>query len=113
MSINQHDLVAGPNAKRLRAFAPHGHLKKTMSFLGTLRCDQLTGPCVSGRPINGECIQANIEQRLVPMDECSNYIDNAGYASVKNKALLMALCRPENEACAIALQEVFAVHQAG
>ena len=30
-----------PKGKRLRAFAPHGHWR-TLTFLGALRCDQLT-----------------------------------------------------------------------
>ena len=33
----------GPKGDRLRGFAPHGHWQ-TPTFLGALRCDQLTAP---------------------------------------------------------------------
>ena len=55
----------GPKGKRLRGFAPHGHWR-TLTFLGALRCDQLTAPCVFDGPINGECFRAYVEQQLVP-----------------------------------------------
>src|SRR5471030_2517368 len=55
----------GLKAKRLRGFAPHGHWR-TMTFLGALRCDQLTAPCVFDGPINGQCFRAYVEQQLVP-----------------------------------------------
>ncbi|WP_183844547.1 transposase [Rhizobium etli] len=35
----------GPKGKRLRSFAPHEHWR-TLTFLGALRCDRLTAPCV-------------------------------------------------------------------
>ena len=38
-----------------------------MTFLGALRCDQLTAPCVFDGPINGECFRAYVEQQLVPV----------------------------------------------
>ena len=56
----------GPKGKRLRGFAPHGHWR-TLTFLGALRCDRLTAPCVFDGPINGECFRAYVEQQLVPM----------------------------------------------
>ena len=66
-----HDLH-GPAARmgRTRApgfgsFAPHGHWR-TMTFLGALRCDRLTAPCVFDGPIDGECFRAYVEQELVP-----------------------------------------------
>jgi hypothetical protein len=43
----------GPKGKRLRAFAPHGHWR-TLTFLGALRCDGLTAPCVFDGPINAQ-----------------------------------------------------------
>lgn len=55
----------GPKGRRLRAFAPHGHWR-TLTFLGALRCDQLTAPCVFDGPINGQCFRAYVEQQLVP-----------------------------------------------
>ena len=51
--------------KRLRAFAPHGHWR-TLTFLGALRCDRLTAPCVFDGPINGVCFRAYVEQLLLP-----------------------------------------------
>ncbi|WEX77242.1 IS630 family transposase [Sinorhizobium numidicum] len=55
----------GPKGKRLRAFAPHGHWR-TLTFLGALRSDRLTAPCVFDGPINGQCFRAYVEQQLVP-----------------------------------------------
>ena len=55
----------GPKGKRLRGFAPHDHWR-TMTFVGALRCDQLTAPCVFDGPINGSCFRAYVEQQLVP-----------------------------------------------
>src|SRR3546814_9853629 len=39
---------------------------RTMTFLGALRCDRLTAPCVFDGPINGECFLAYVRQQLVP-----------------------------------------------
>jgi putative transposase len=55
----------GTKGKRLRGFAPHGHWR-TLTFLGALRCDQLTAPCVFDGPINGEGFRAYVEQQLAP-----------------------------------------------
>ena len=52
----------GAKGERLRGFAPHGHWR-TMTFLGALRCDRLTAPCVFDGPINGECFRAYVEQQ--------------------------------------------------
>jgi putative transposase len=51
---------------RAPGFAPHGHWR-TLTFVGALRCDQLTAPCVFDGPINGECFRAYVEQQLVPL----------------------------------------------
>jgi DDE superfamily endonuclease len=51
----------GPKGHRLRGHAPHGHWR-TLTFLGALRCDQLTAPCVFDGPINGECFRAYVKQ---------------------------------------------------
>ena len=48
------------------ASRPHGHWR-TLTFLGALRCNQLTAPCVFDGPINGECFRAYVEQQLVPV----------------------------------------------
>ncbi len=55
----------GPKGQRLRAFAPHGHWR-TLTFLGALRYDRLTAPCVFDGPINGQSFRAYVEQQLVP-----------------------------------------------
>ncbi|MFV0279300.1 MAG: IS630 family transposase [Rhodoblastus sp.] len=39
---------------------------RTLTFLGALRCDRLTAPCVFDGPINGECFRAYVEQQLAP-----------------------------------------------
>ena len=54
----------GPKGERLRGFTPHGHWR-TLTFLGALRCDQLTAPCVFDGPIDGECFRAYVDQQLV------------------------------------------------
>ena len=55
----------GSKGDRLRGFTPHGHWQ-TLTFLGALRCDRLTAPCVFDGPINGECFRAYVEQFLAP-----------------------------------------------
>lgn len=55
----------GPKGERVRGFAPQGRWR-TLTFLGALRCDQLTAPCVFDGPINGACFRAYVEQVLVP-----------------------------------------------
>jgi hypothetical protein len=69
----------GPKGKRLRSFAPHGHWR-TLTFLGALRCDRLTAPCVFDGPINGECFRAYVEQQLVPVLKPGDIVvmDNLG-----------------------------------
>ena len=56
----------GPRGKRLPGFAPHGHWR-TLTFLGALRHDRLTAPCVFDGPINGQGFRAYVEQILVPV----------------------------------------------
>ena len=69
----------GPKGARLRGFAPHSHWR-TLTFLGALRCDQLTAPCVFDGPINGECFRAYVEQQLVPVLKQGDIVimDNLG-----------------------------------
>jgi transposase len=69
----------GPKGKRLRGFAPHGHWR-TLTFLGALRLNRLTAPCVFDGPINGECFRAYVEQQLVPVLEPGDIVvmDNLG-----------------------------------
>jgi len=69
----------GPKGDRVRAFVPQGHWR-TLTFLGALRCDQLTAPCVFDGPINGECFRAYVEQQLVPILKPGDIVvlDNLG-----------------------------------
>ena len=68
-----------PRSERLRAFAPHGHWR-TLTFLGALRCDRLTAPCVFDGPINGECFRAYVAQQLLPVLKSGDIVimDNLG-----------------------------------
>jgi transposase len=69
----------GPKGERVRGFAPHGHWR-TLTFLGALRCDGLTAPCVFEGPINGECFRAYVEQQLIPVLKPGDIVimDNLG-----------------------------------
>jgi transposase len=69
----------GPRGQRLRGFAPHGHWR-TLTFLGALRCDRLTAPCVFDGPINGKCFRAYVQQQLVPVLKPGDIVamDNLG-----------------------------------
>jgi transposase len=55
----------GTRGERIRGFAPHGRWR-TLTFLGALRCDSFTAPCLFDGPINGECFRAYVEQILLP-----------------------------------------------
>jgi transposase len=76
----------GLKGERLRGYAPYGHWR-TQTFLGALRCDRLTAPCVFDGPINGECFRAYVEQQLVPTLKPGDIVvlDNLG--SHKSAAL--------------------------
>ena len=69
----------GPKGDRLRSFVPQGHWR-TLTFLGALRCDGLTAPCVFDGPINGECFRAYVAQQLVPVLKPGDIVimDNLG-----------------------------------
>ncbi|WP_157100640.1 IS630 family transposase [Rhodoplanes sp. Z2-YC6860] len=69
----------GRKGDRLRAYAPHGHWR-TLTFLGALRHDGLTAPCVFDGPINGECFRAYVQQQLVPALKAGDIVvmDNLG-----------------------------------
>ena len=76
----------GPKGARVRGFAPHGHWR-TMTFLGALRCDQLTAPCVFDGPINGEKFRAYVEQQLVPILKHGDIVIMDNLGSHKSRAL--------------------------
>lgn len=69
----------GQKGKRLKGLAPHGHWR-TLTFLGALRADRLTAPCVFDGPINGRTFRAYVEQQLVPTLEPGDIVimDNLG-----------------------------------
>jgi transposase len=76
----------GPKGERVRGFAPHGHWR-TLTFLGALRCDRLTAPCVFDGPIDGECFRAYVEQQLVPELRPGDIVIMDNLASHKSAAL--------------------------
>tara|TARA_R110000823_G_C15844755_1_gene491556 strand:+ start:594 stop:1073 length:480 start_codon:yes stop_codon:yes gene_type:complete len=76
----------GPKGQRLRGFAPHGHWR-TLTFLGALRCDRLTAPCVFDGPINGECFRAWVEQQLVPVLKSGDIVVMDNLGSHKSQAV--------------------------
>ena len=80
----------GPKGKRLRGLAPQGRWR-TLTFLGALRCDRLTAPCVFDGPINGECFRAYVDQQLLPTLKPGDIVvlDNLG--SHKSKAVRQAI----------------------
>lgn len=69
----------GGKGQRVRGFTPHGHWR-TLTFLGALRYDQFTAPCVFDGPINGLCFRAYVEQLLVPVLKPGDIVimDNLG-----------------------------------
>lgn len=54
-----------PRGQRLVSTVPHGHWNTT-TFIGALRQDGITAPCVFDGPINGEAFRAYVQQCLVP-----------------------------------------------
>ena len=82
----------GPKGKRLRAFAPHGHWR-TMTFIGALRLDQLTAPCVFDGPINGEGFRAYTHQLLAPILRPGDIVVMDNLGSHKSNAVRQAIKR--------------------
>jgi transposase len=76
----------GPKGKRLRAYAPHGHWR-TLTFLGALRYDRLSAPCVFDGPINGQSFRAYVEQLLVPTLKPGDIVIMDNLASHKSAAI--------------------------
>jgi transposase len=54
-----------PRGQRLVSAVPHGHWNTT-TFIGALRQDGITAPCIFDGPINGEAFRAYVQQCLVP-----------------------------------------------
>ena len=80
----------GPKGKRLRGFTPHGRWR-TLTFLGALRCDRLTAPCVFDGPINGLCFRAYVEQVLLPTLQPGDIVVMDNLGSHKSKAVRQAI----------------------
>ena len=80
----------GPKGERLRGFAPQGRWR-TLTFLGALRCDHLTAPCVFDGPINGECFRAYVEQQLLPVLKAGDIVIMDNLGSHKAAALRRAI----------------------
>lgn len=75
----------GRKGARLIGHAPHGKWR-TLTFVGALRHDRLTAPCVFDGPINGVSFRAYVDQILVPTLSPGDIVilDNLG--SHKSKA---------------------------
>jgi transposase len=76
----------GRKGDRIRAFTPQGRWR-TLTFLGALRCDRLTAPCVFDGPINGECFRAYVAQQLVPALKQGDIVIMDNLGSHKSAAL--------------------------
>ena len=79
-----------PKGKRLRGVAPHGSWR-TLTFLGALRCDGLTAPCVFDGPINGLCFRAYVDQILLPTLKPGDIVIADNLGSHKSKAVRQAI----------------------
>ena len=79
-----------PKGKRLRGVAPHGSWR-TLIFLGALRCDGLTAPCVFDGPINGLCFRAYVDQILLPTLKPGDIVIADNLGSHKSKAVRQAI----------------------
>lgn len=76
--------------QRLQGRAPHGHWK-TLTFVGALRCDQVTAPCVFNGPINGECFLAYVEQNLLACLKPGDIVIMDNLGSHKAEAIRTAI----------------------
>ena len=76
----------GARGERIRGFAPHGHWR-TLTFLGALRCDSFTAPCLFDGPINGECFRAYVEQILLPSLRPGDIVVMDNLGSHRSKAV--------------------------
>ena len=76
--------------QRLQGRVPHGHWK-TLTFVGALRCDRVTAPCVFNGPINGECFLAYVEQNLLACLKPGDIVIMDNLGSHKAKAIRTAI----------------------
>ena len=80
----------GSKGQHLRGFAPYGHWR-TLTFLGALRWDRLTAPCVFDGPINSQCFRAYVEQQLVPILKLGDIVVMNNLGSHKSSAVRMMI----------------------
>jgi transposase len=80
----------GRKGERLRGFTPHGHWR-TLTFVGALRHDQFTAPCVFDGPINGQCFRAYVEQQLVPVLKPGDIVVMDNLGSHKSAAIRQSI----------------------
>ena len=76
--------------QRLNALVPHGHWK-TMTFVGALRCDGITAPCVLDGPMNAASFLAYVEQALVPTLRPGDIVVMDNLSSHKGAAIRRAI----------------------
>jgi putative transposase len=76
--------------QRLQRRVPHGHWK-TLTFVGVLRHDQVTTPCVFNGPINGECFLAYVEQNLLACLKAGDIVIMDNLGSHKGQAIKTAI----------------------
>lgn len=76
--------------ERLLAKVPNGHWK-TLTFVGALRLDRFTAPCVIDGPIDGESFLAYVEQCLVPTLKEGDIVVMDNLGSHKGKAVRAAI----------------------
>ena len=76
--------------QRLQGRVPHGHWK-TLTFVGALRCDRVTAPCVFNGPINGECFLAYVEQNLLACLKPGDIVIMDNLGSHKAQAIRTAI----------------------
>ncbi len=78
---------------RLNALAPYGHWK-TMTFVGALRCDGITAPCVLDGPMNAASFLAYVEQILAPTLRPGDIVAMDNLSSHKGMAIRAAGAKP-------------------
>jgi transposase len=76
--------------KRLVAKVPHGRWK-TLTFIGALRCDRLTAPCVIEGAVNARNFLAYVKQVLVPTLRRGDVVIMDNLRSHKSKAIRAAI----------------------
>jgi transposase len=77
-------------SQRLVAKVPHGRWK-TLSFIGALRCDRMTAPCVVDGAVNARNFLAYVRQVLVPTLRPGDVVIMDNLRSHKGKAIRAAI----------------------